>query len=84
MKGLVELYKETEVNENDVMFTYISNYNKFQAAKAQGLFRPTIENYIKFLKYENTHARRELVLHRVFNLLITEYKRVVAKELIDA
>ena len=84
MKGFIEIYNETEINSKDSMYAYISNYNKFQAAKDKGEFEQSLENFMKFLKYERLHADRDLVVHRLFNLAMSEYKEMVAQELFNA
>lgn len=84
MKGFIELYNEMEIDSKDSMYAYISNYNKFQAAKDKGEFEQSLDNFIKFLKYERLHADRDLVVHRLFNLAMSEYKEMVAQELLHA
>lgn len=84
MKGFIELYNEMEIDSKDSMYAYISNYNKFQAAKDNGLFIQSLDNFIRFLKYEKQHANRDLVVHRLFNLAMTAYKEMIAQELFNA
>ncbi len=84
MKGFVELYNEMEIDDKDLMYAYISNYNRFQAAKDQGLFQQSVENFIRFLKYEKRHANRDIVVHRLFNLAMSAYKEMVAQEILHA
>lgn len=82
--GFLEQYQMITIDETDPKFQYLSNYNRFQAAKDQGKFDADFITLLQFLKYERMHANRELVAKRLFNLAMSEYKNLVNKELLGA
>lgn len=81
IEGFLEQYHAIEIDENEHKFQYISNYNRFQGAKDQGKIKSDLQTFLEFLKYERTHANRDLVVSRLFNLAMSEYKDQVRKEM---
>lgn len=80
-KGFLEMYDSIEIDEGSDEFFFLSNFNKFQAAKEKNRFPQDYETYVKFAKYEKTHNNRETILRRLFTLAMSEYRKQVWVEL---
>lgn len=80
MPGFVDLFNSIQIDIKNPKFGYISNYTKFQAAKAAGKIDISLEEAIEFLKFEVTTRKRPLVTKRLFDLAMNRYKQEIAEE----
>ena len=81
VKGINEVFDALEVDHSDKKFSYLSNYNKFQAAKDNGIIKDHYAEILEFVKFEQAHANRPLVISRLFALALSDYKSRLRSEL---
>lgn len=79
---MIKAYKECTYDENDEKFKYLSNFTKFTMAKNSGLIGHSFWELLEFLKYEREHQNRLLIVQRLLSLAFSEYKDIVAGEII--